>query len=355
LVVLNTNSQVAAYTSAPYGERREAPPAALYLGRLAPNTRGPARYRLEKLAESLSAGRATALTFPWESLTYSQVMNLRVALERQYPDSPGTRNNYLISLRAVLRECWALGLVEERTYRRLMSVPLFPVPKHGPRPGRHVELDEVRTLIDSIRRDSRPVGIRDLAIVAALFGAGLRRSEVVALTVADWTGEAFTIRNGKGGKSRTVPVPTWAAAAIDAWLELRGREDGVLFTSYRGSTWNHGAQHMRPTSVRDILNSRLLAVGHVEGCPARKLRDRRGFQYDCDCPGVAPFRCHDARRTYIGENLDAGNDIATVADLVGHADIRTTRLYDKRDNRRMAEAVAKLPDPFSYHLGGQIG
>jgi integrase len=60
-----------------------------------------------------------------------------------------------------------------------------------------------------------------------------------------------------------------------------------------------------------------------------------------------PFRAHDARRTYIGENLDAGTDIATVADLVGHADIRTTRLYDKRDNRRMAEAVAKLPDPFA--------
>jgi hypothetical protein len=71
LVVLNTNSQVGAYTSAPYGGSREAPPAALYLGRLAPNTRGPARYRLERLAESLSGGRATALTFPWESLTYS--------------------------------------------------------------------------------------------------------------------------------------------------------------------------------------------------------------------------------------------------------------------------------------------
>jgi integrase len=250
-------------------------------------------------------------------------MNLRVALERQYPDSPGTRNNYLISLRAVLRECWALGLIEERTHRRLMSVPLFPVPKHGPRPGRHVELDEVRALIDSIRRDSRPVAVRDLAIVATLFGGGLRRSEVAALVVADWNGETFTVRNGKGGKSRAVPVPAWAAGAIEAWLELRGRTDGALFTSFRGCSWNHGGQHMRPTSFRDILDARIEAAGLVR------------------------FRCHDARSTYIGENLDAGNDISTVADLVGHADIRTTRLYDKRDNRRMAEAVAKLPDPFA--------
>ena len=96
-----------------------------------------------------------------------------------------------------------------------------------------------------------------------------------------------------------------------------------MFTSYRGCSWNHGGQHMRPTSIRDILDARIKAAG------------------------IERFRAHDARRTYIGENLDAGTDIATVADLVGHADIRTTKLYDKRNNRRMAEAVAKLPDPFS--------
>jgi integrase len=325
LVVLGADSRVAAYPSAPYSEEREAPPAALYLGRLAPNTRGPARYRLEKMATALSGGAKTALSFAWHRLSYSQMMNLRVALEREYPDSPGTRNNYLISLRGVLKECWDAAYIEDRAYRRLLSIPLFSVPKHGPRPGRHVDLEEVRRLVDSIREDERPVAVRDLAIVAALFGGGLRRSEVVALTVKDWTGTTFEVRNGKGGKSRTVPVPAWAARAVEAWLDLRGREpaDTALFTSYRGCTWKHGAQHMRPTSIRDILDARIAAAG------------------------IERFRAHDARRTYIGENLDAGTDIATVADLVGHADIRTTRLYDKRNGRRMAEAVEKLPDPFA--------
>lgn len=175
----------------------------------------------------------------------------------------------------------------------------------------------------------------------------MRRSEVVALMVADWTGRAFTVRNGKGGKSRTVPVPGWAARAVEAWLDLRGREDGALFVSFRGCTWNHGGQHMRPTSIRDIIDHRLLEVGHREDCPARRMRDRHGFEFGCRCPGVERFRAHDARRTYIGENLDAGTDIAMVADLVGHADIRTTKLYDHRDGKREAEAVEKLPDPFS--------
>ena len=328
LVVAGTDrgvgGTIAAYPSAPYGYD-EAPPAATYLGRLAPNTRGPARYRLERLAEELSGGKHSALLMPWHRVSYSQAMNLRVVLERQYPDSPGTRNNYLIGLRGVLKECWDAGYIEDRAYRRLLGIPLFPVPKHGPRPGRHVELDEVRRLVASIAQDERPVGRRDAAIVATLFGAGLRRSEVAGLAVKDFTGTAFDVRNGKGGKSRHVPVPGWAARAIEVWLDLRGREpaDGALFTSYRGCTWNHGAQHMRPTSIRDILDARIRAAG------------------------ITRFRAHDARRTYIGENLDQGTDIATVADLVGHADIRTTRLYDKRNGRRMVEAVEKLPDPFA--------
>jgi integrase/recombinase XerD len=321
-MVRSTNSGVAAYRSAPIYGDGEAPPVALYLGRLARNTRGPARYRLEKLAAALSGGTQSALTYRWHTLSYSAAMNLRVSLEREYPESPGTRNNYLISLRGVLKECWDAGYIEDRAYRRLLSVPLFPVPKHGPRPGRHVELAEVRALVESIRHNPRPVAVRDLAIVATLFGAGLRRSEVAALTVADWTGSAFEVRHGKGDKSRTVPVPGWAARAVEEWLELRGPQDGALFVSFRGCSWNHGGQHMRPTSFRDILDTRIEEAG------------------------LERFRPHDARRTYIGENLDAGTDIATVADLVGHADIRTTRLYDKRNGRRMAEAVERLPDPF---------
>jgi integrase len=271
----------------------------------------------------LAGGRASVLTFPWERVTYSDVMNLRVALERQYPDSPGTRNNFLKNLRGVLRECWDAGYIEDRTYRRIMGIPLFPVPRNGKRPGRHVELGEVRKLLDSIAQDERPVGRRDAAIVGALF-SGLRRSEVAALNVADWTGQAFEVKDGKGGKSRTVPAHPDVARAVEAWLALRGREDGgALFLSFKGCNWNHGGQHMAACSIRNILDARIAAAG------------------------IAHFRPHDARRSLIGYLLDGNVDIATVADLVGHTDIRTTRAYDHRPQRRMAEAVEQLPSVFS--------
>lgn len=272
------------------------------------------------MADMLSGGRASAILFPWERVTYSEVMNLRVALERQYPDSPGTRNNFLKNLRGVLRECWDLGYIEDHTFRRLMSVPMFSVPKQGPRSGRHVELGEVRMLLDSIAQDQRPVARRDAAIIGALF-SGLRRAEVAALAVGDWTGTAFEVRNGKGGKSRTVPVHPDVAKAVETWLDLRGRDDasGALFTSYRGCNWNHGGQFMRASSIRDILDARIKAAG------------------------VERFRPHDARRSVIGYLFDQNIDIATVADIVGHSDIRTTRAYDHRNGRRMAEAVEALP------------
>jgi integrase len=68
-----------------------------------------------------------------------------------------------------------------------------------------------------------------------------------------------------------------------------------------------------------------------------------------DASGVegSRFRCHDGRRSYIGANIDAGTPITTVAELVGHSDVRTTALYDKQAGKRMVEAVTKLPNPFA--------
>jgi integrase len=178
---------------------------------------------------------------------------------------------------------------------------------------------EVRKLLDSIAEDDRPVGRRDAAIVGALF-SGLRRSEVAALTVNDWTGKAFEVRNGKGGKSRTVPAHPDIARAVEDWLALRGRDDdGALFLSFKGCNWSHGYQHMAPCSIRNILDARIRAAG------------------------IERFRPHDARRSLIGYLLDGNVDITTVADLVGHTDIRTTRAYDHRPALRMAEAVESLP------------
>lgn len=216
----------------------------------------------------LSARQYSASTFPWHRLSKAGVVGLRVALERMPQGgrgndgkllSPGARNNYLVNVRGVCRECVDAGLMDSNTLEAIERVPLFPVPRHGARPGRHVGLDEVKRLLKSIEADPLPVGRRDAAIVAVLFGAGLRRAEVAALSVEDFNGEAIMVKNGRGGKSRVVPVPPWVAAALQRWLDVYQPADPTmaLFVSYRGCTWNHGGQHMRSTSFRDVLDKRL--------------------------------------------------------------------------------------------------
>src|SRR3984957_13489369 len=86
---------------------------------------------------------------------------------------------------------------------------------------------------------------RDYAMLAVLFGCGLRRSELVGLDVEDtqvrqghW---AVVDLIGKGGDIGTVPVPDWAKAALDEWTTAAGIREGKIFRAVtRGKIWGEG-------------------------------------------------------------------------------------------------------------------
>jgi site-specific recombinase XerD len=277
------------------------------------------RAALDTMAALLTGGQRDADTFNWSRLRYQHTAALRAALAARY--QPATANKHLAALRGVLREAWQLGQMTAEEYHRsanLRTVKATTLPR-----GRALGAGELRALFRVCREDQRPSGVRDAALLAVLYGAGLRRSEVVALDGADYDREtgALTIRGGKGRKDRVAYASNGSRAALAAWLKVRGDEPGALFWPI-DQTGCMVARRMMAQSVLEMLQRR-----------ARQA-------------GVPRFSPHDLRRTFISDLLDAGADISTVAGLAGHANVQTTARYDRRGEHAKRRSAELLVVPF---------
>jgi site-specific recombinase XerD len=246
-------------------------------------------------------------------------MALRSQLAATY--APSTANRILTAVRSVLKECWELGYLSSEDQRRACAVP----PIRGQRlpKGRMLSPDELGRLFRACAQDPSPAGRRDAAMLGILCGAGPRRSELVTLDLADYdpVSGALTVRQGKGNKDRRLFPAPGATQALREWLAVRGELASPLFV---------------PISKRGRLLARRLtdkAVTWVLSVRATQA-------------GVAAFSPHDLRRTFISTLLDAGADLATVADLAGHANIATTARYDRRGEAAQRKAAALLRIPF---------
>jgi integrase len=157
----------------------------------------------------------------------------------------------------------------------------------------------------------------------------LRRSEAVAVDVADLdlvSGE-LRVRRGKGRKPRQLNLPPSAMPALQDWLQVRGQEPGPLFCA--------------------VLKSGRLARGseglaRLGPATAWRICRERGLKARIRAP--AP---HDLRRTWIGDLLDLGVDLATVQKMAGHASASTTAGYDRRDRGVQRRAAVLLQVPYT--------
>ena len=139
-----------------------------------------------------------------------------------------------------------------------------------------------------------------------LIGCGLRRAEVVTISVED-----FELREdhwvladliGKGGHMRTVPVPGWVKSAVDAWTTSASLQSGVLF---------------RPVGKTGKVRS--------TGFTAKVIWSIvRNAAAECGFGTVAP---HDLRRTCARLCHQAGGELEQIQFLLGHVCVQTTERY----------------------------
>lgn len=202
-------------------------PVCVYLAGLAPGSRRTMRQSLEVIASAAVNESIDPITFPWQQLRNQHVVAIRSWLAERY--SPATANKQLAALRGVLKACWRLGLMSGEDYQRAVDVPAV---KGSTLPrGRALEAGELRALFEACGNDPGPVGRRDAALLAILYGCGLRRSEAVALDVEDYAPDSgeLRVKAGKGNKARLVYVTNGGRQAVGLWLAVRGQEPGPFF------------------------------------------------------------------------------------------------------------------------------
>jgi integrase len=303
-------NEIARHNAAPVGA------LALYVAGLAPGSRRAQLWRLER------AARFLGVTGPvnWSGLTYRDAVAVRAQAAELY--APRTASAIVAAVRAVAREAWRAGLMDGERYRRIQSVA--PVKGSSPPPGRYVTRAELRDLL--LACGDAHAGARDAALLAVLFGCGLRRGEASALTTSDLEGAALVVRSGKGRKGRRVPVGPAALDAMRQWLAISAQDADPKDP---------------PPFLRAVNKGGAIQLGGMSGEAIR-----RRLSILATKAGIDPFRPHDARRSYASALLDAGVDLAVVARLMGHASVQITAGYDRRGARAETEAASLVRFPF---------
>lgn len=292
-------------------------PALVYVASLAPGSQRTMRKALAVIANMIAPG-VTADVFPWQRVRFQHAAAIRTRLAESY--SPATANKILAALRGVVKHAFALGLIGAEDYERVRHVESV----RGLRiqRGRALPGGELRALF-GVCDPAKPGGARNAALLAVLYGGGLRRSEVVALDLEDFDAKTGVLKvKGKGNKERISYVTNGARQALDAWLVHRGGEPGPLFVPVTKG----GMIVMRRMTDQSVLDL------------VRRLARRAG---------IARFSPHDLRRTFIGDMLDLGVDISTVQQLAGHAQVTTTVRYDRRGEHVRRRAAEMLHVPFA--------
>jgi site-specific recombinase XerD len=292
-------------------------PVLVYLARLSVGSRRTQRQVLEVIAEMLAPGIG-AEHLPWGQLRYSHVQAVRSLLAERY--SPATANKALTALRGVLRQSFLLGHLPAEEYQRAQCVESIRGTRL-PR-GRSLTAGEIRSLF-GVCDTTTPGGSRNACLLGILYGGGLRRMEAAGLTLEQYDTSNGSLKVlGKGNKQRLVPLPPGAQNAVSVWLSFRGPEPGPLLCP--------------------VLKSGQIVYRHVTGQAILEILLRLTREN-----GGARFSPHDLRRTFVGDLLDAGADLALVQGIVGHSSPATTARYDRRPENAKRRAADMIHVPFS--------
>ena len=247
-----------------------------------------------------------------DQVSASDVLGYLEYLRADRRNGPAAVNRTVVILRGFYRAIAAMGHLDPRAN----PMAGFPSLRAAPRKLPVVlSAEETQSLL-AIPRSDTIMGLRDRALLALLYGTGIRVSECCGLRNDDVDLADLTVRvTGKGGHQRTVPFNEATAATLERYLKVRGLSfpASPFFVSRNGRAMSRGTVYERVRS-----SARKARLGKI----------------------VSP---HRLRHTFATHLVRAGVGLVTIRDLLGHRLITSTQLYLHVTAEDLRDAAQRHP------------
>ncbi len=221
----------------------------------------------------------------------------------------GKKNGQALTIGSQLGRIGAVqaffGWLVKREYLPANPASDLELPKQGQSLPKDVfTQQEAEAVINNIDTGTT-IGLRNRAILEALYSTGIRRQEIIKLAVTDvnYSRGTVLIRYGKGNKERVVPIGERAVAWIEKYLHdsrpvlVREPDHGMLFVTYLGKPFLPSPMsHL----VRELINAANIGKSGS---------------------------CHTFRHTCATLMLEGGADIRFIQQMLGHECLQTTQIY----------------------------
>jgi integrase/recombinase XerC len=295
-------------------------PLTLYLARLAPSSQLTMRYVLQEAADRLGFEDNNIEEIPWHKLQPDDVIAL-VATLRSDGYAPNTSSLYVNAVRGVMNEAWRLSLITQDHLLKMRSVKGIAGTRLSQ--GRNLKRTLIQELMAVCAADPRPQGLRDAAVIAILYGSGMRKSESVNLELKQIDFAERSLRvTAKGNKQLIKYAPSWAFAKLDAWLAFRR------------------SQLLEGQDDDPFLFNRIRRGSHI----TRERITKHAIYYIARQRGAqvgVKIMPHDFRRSFITRVIEE-HDLSIAQKLAHHTNIQTTANYDVRDDNERRRAIDRF-------------